>query len=366
MEDIDRDIIQLLSKRKKITDDIVKFKSQQQAKVFTPAIEEAILTWRGEMADEHKLCKDLIVDVFRLVLFDAYHLSCTSHQKVQKGEAIKQLLFIGDSQPMGTLFSDLLSRSGYQCLTINAITQLLPSELEQCSAIFITDSLKSTLDTLVTDYKLRTDTLIVNVDQVDTDSMSYLTERYLGPSVGLNPMFSASSKAITKEVVFICHGNMPTRYVWLVEQLKMWGLTTIHAPTTEHDQLMLSKSVLNQFTVLFHAMKLMTQGVDLEQLLNTTGPHYRLQLVLMGQYFSKSKQLKLDTLMTPDAIAFFKSCEQEMARLVSLLENGEREQLEKLITDIQAWFGEYADKFDDESNRLSRLQPLNDTQDMLG
>lgn len=358
IESIDEQIVKLLSDRKKITDDIVKHKASHQTRAFSPLVEDTVLEERKRFAQKNDIDPDFVTDLFRLVLFDGYQRSCTSLTKVIKGEEIRQIVIIGDTDPISSLMHELFSRTGYSCLVAANIEELNQELIDRTDVIFVAEPLEPVWESLKSQFQVSTSTLIVNLNNVNTESMDFLATHYAGPGLGLHPMFSPANSSLTKQVMYVCHGNMPTRYVWLIEQFKMWGLSIIQSSSSEHDHLMLIKSSLNHFFILLHALELVEQGIELDTLLSSTGPNYRLALMNLGKYFHHPKQLKLPMLFRAESIQLFKRCSDDMNTLINILETGDHASLDKLVDKIQHWFGEQASEFDDESNRLSRLQPL--------
>lgn len=362
---IDNDVVALLSKRKAITDKIFQFKHEQQSSAYVESNERAIISWRKKVAAEHNVNETLIEDVFRLVMYDAYHSTSVNYPKVAKAEHINNIALIGNNNLYADFFQKLFNNSGYQTEIITDLASQKSDFLLSVDVLIVTEPIKPVLNSLSEQFKVPASLLIVDLSMINMESIDYLMTHHAGPSLGLHPMFSPSVKGLNKEVIFLCHGNLPTKYIWLVDQLKMWGVKVLQTSPTEHDNLMLITSSLNQFFVFLHAKYLVDQNISLKTLLNSSGPSYRLSLMMLGRYFSKAKPLKAKRFFNPEAINLFKQCNADITTFIALLEKNDQAAFAKQYHEIQQWFAQYANAFDQESNRLSRLQPLNPLDELI-
>ena len=105
---VDNEVVALLSKRKAITDKIFQFKHSQQSSAYVEGNERAIINWRKKVATEHNISEALIADVFRLVMYDAYHSNEIKYPKVSKAEHINTLLLLDIVMFMQRFFSSSL------------------------------------------------------------------------------------------------------------------------------------------------------------------------------------------------------------------------------------------------------------------
>lgn len=356
---IDRSIIDLLSQRKSLTDKVVKFKSEHQARIYDPSIEETVLGWRREYAQEHtNVGPDMVEDIFRLVMYDAYHLADITYQRVIKAINVRKVLMLGKDFSYGKLLHDLFSKSGYDSIVIEELEQLDDLNFSDIDAVFITSSLVASVEALLKQGGFSPDTLLVVFGNLEARSINTIGNMHSGPTLGLQPMFSAASKTLTKEVIFICHGHFVTRYLWLLDQIKMWGLIPVQADPTDYEKLMLVINSLNHLVNISDAIRLVDQKVDINTLIRSIGPNYRMSLMSLGRHFSPDKPLNLDSLFSRKTVRMFSQFTGGVKRILDILEADDRQAMEAEYKRICDWFGESADTFEHEANRLSRLQPF--------
>lgn len=359
IDEIDRKVIQLLSQRKELTDEVVKFKSEHQARVFEPTIEETVLSWRRDYAEqESNLNPDMVVDIFRLVMYDAYHLADISYQRVLKANNIREIVIVGQNHGYNALLNDLFTKSGYTSLVIEETNDIKDHDFSQVDAVFMTTPYKKVLESLQKQASFSSNTLLVIFGGLEARTMDYLGNVYSGPTLGLQPMFSASSKTLTKEVIFICHGHFATRYLWLIDQIKMWGLIPVQAPPSDFNKLMMVISGLNSLINMADADRLLRQNVDINTLVKSVGPNMRIGFMNLGRHFSHKNDFNIESLFEAKTIKMFKQYKNGVTGLLQDLEDGDRDALRKRHQQICDWFGEAADLFDNEANRITKLQPF--------
>lgn len=299
---IDRSIIDLLGARKELTDKVVRFKSEQQARVFEPSIEETVLGWRRDYAqDKQKINPELAVDIFRLVMYDAYHLADITYQRVIKSNAIQNILILDKPGSYGGVLDGLFGKSGYDSTFVDHFDDLTSEQFSMADAVFIGTPIVPTLEALQKQNGLFPDKLIVLFGNLDANSMDALGNLHSGPTLGLQPMFSPAAETLTKDVIFICHGNLATRYLWLIDQIKMWGLIPVQASPADYDKLMLVMNSLNQLISITHASRLVDYNIDVDTLMKSVGPNYRLSLINLGRHFANKNTRNLSSLFEPKA-----------------------------------------------------------------
>lgn len=356
---IDRSIIDLLNKRKSLTDEVVKFKSEHQARVYEPSIEEMVLGWRRDYTKENtNISQDMVEDIFRLVMYDAYHLADITYQRVTKASHVRKVLILGSNSSYGKLLNDLFNKSGYDSFVIEELAQLNDLSFSDIDAVFITSPLVDSVEALLKKGGVSPNTLLVVFGNLEARSIDIVGNMHSGPTLGLQPMFSAASKTLTKEVIFICHGHFVTRYLWLLDQIKMWGLIPVQADPTDYERLMLVINSLNHLINLSDAIRLVDQKVDVNTLIKSVGPNYRLSLMSLGRHFSKDKPFNLDPLFARKTVRMFSQFTDGANRILDILEADDRHAMEAEYKRVCNWFGESADIFEHEANRLSRLQPF--------
>lgn len=365
IDDIDRQMIQLLSRRKKLTDEVVKFKSEHHSRVFDPLIEETVLGWRRDYAErESNISPDMVEDIFRLVMYDAYHLADISYQRVLKAKTIREIIVVGKKQGYNALLNQLFTKSGYETRVFESSSELEGYDVAKVDAVFITTPYQQVLETLQKQPGFSQNTLVVLFGGLEARSMDYLGNVYSGPTLGLQPMFSAGSKTLTKEIIFICHGNLATRYLWMLDQIKMWGLIPVQAPPSDFGKLMTVISGLNSLINMADADRLLKQNIDINTLVESVGPSLRIGFMNLGRHFSANKDFNVESLFEVKTIKMFRQYSNGVSQILQYLDSGNKDALEAKHKEICEWFGDSADAFDDEANRITKLQPfvqMNDT-----
>lgn len=183
--------------------------------------------------------------------------------------------------------------------------------------------------------------------------MQAMLAAHSGPVVGLHPMFGPDVGSFAKQVIVYCDGRQPQAYQWLLEQLQVWGARLHSISAVQHDQNMAFIRALRHFATFAYGLHLAEENVGMEQLLALSSPIYRLELMMVGRLFAQDAQLYADIIMaSPDNLALIKRYYQRFGEAIRLLEGQKKEAFIETFQRIARWFGEDAQRFQDESRAL--------------
>jgi len=97
----------------------------------------------------------------------------------------------------------------------------------------------------------------------------------------------------------------------------------------------------------------MTEGADLNQLIEMSSPIYRLELMMVGRLFAQDPVLYTDIIFAnSDNIAMMKRFAYRFLELLEEVELGDKDEFIRLFSQVADWFGDYADIFLAESKAL--------------
>ena len=346
IDDIDSQLIALLAKRLVVTTKIGELKSIEGIPIIAPKREAAMFINRREKAEKSGVSGDLIEDILRRLMRDSY-----ASQNINGYQCInpncKKVVIIGGKGKLGSVFFDLFKRSDYQVVTLEQNDWLNSDAiLSDASLVIVSVPIRLTSTVIHRLNNLPKDCILADFTSVKESPLYEMMKVHSGPVVGLHPMFGPDVKGLIKQTIIVCDGREKAKYQWLLKQFQVWGAKTYAVEAHEHDQAMSMVQVMRHFSTIAYGYHLMTEGVDIEHLVNMSSPIYRLELIMVGRLFAQNPILYSDIIFAnPDNISMMKRFAYRFLELLEDVEQGDKEAFVAMFSQVSTWFGDYADDF---------------------
>jgi chorismate mutase/prephenate dehydrogenase len=342
IDEIDSQLVQLLSKRAKITAQVGKYKSQVGLPIYVPEREAELIAKRRAEAEQQKVSPVLVEDLLRRIMRESYHTQnvdylCTNPQ-------IKKIVVVGGAGALGKIFVDMFKRSGYlvQLLELNdwpnADTILVDAGLVLVAVpIKLTESIISRLTNLPSNC------VLVDITSTKQKPLAAMMAAHKGPVLGLHPMFGPDIASLVKQVVVVCHGRNAEEYEWLLKQIRIWGGILQQTTAKEHDDAMVFIQVMRHFCSFVFGAHLAGENPPLERLIALSSPIYRLELAMVGRLFAQDPSLYADIIFNNvDSVDLLKRFIGRFEQAITLVEEGNKGEFIKQFSQIGSWFGDYS------------------------
>ncbi|WHP79699.1 bifunctional chorismate mutase/prephenate dehydrogenase [Edwardsiella anguillarum] len=353
IDEVDKALLGLLARRLQLVAQVGEVKSRYGLPVYVPEREAAMLASRRAEAQLLGVSPDLIEDVLRRVMRESY-LSENDKGFKALNPALRPVVIVGGAGQMGRLFARMLRLSGYSVRILE--TQDWPRAEALCAdagMVMISVPIHLTEAAIARLPPLPADCLLVDLASVKGGPMRAMLAAHSGPVVGLHPMFGPDVGSFAKQVIVYCDGRQPQAYQWLLEQLQVWGARLHRISAVQHDQNMAFIQALRHFATFAYGLHLAEENVSMEQLLALSSPIYRLELMMVGRLFAQDAQLYADIIMaSPDNLALIKRYYQRFGEAIRLLDGQNKEAFIETFQHIARWFGDDAQRFQDESRAL--------------
>ena len=118
IDQIDRELIALLSERLKLVAEVGKVKSEHGIPVYAPDREKVMIEVRRQEAEKQGVPADLIEDVLRRVMRESY-ANENKHGFKQVNSKINKVVIVGGKGKLGRLFDRFFSLSSYQVAVLD-------------------------------------------------------------------------------------------------------------------------------------------------------------------------------------------------------------------------------------------------------
>lgn len=360
IDSLDRELIQLFSKRLELVSQVGKVKHQHGLPIYAPDREIAMLQARRLEAEKAGISPDLIEDVLRRFMRESYTNENQFGFKTVNPN-IKKIVIVGGYGKLGGLFARYLRASGYPISVLERDDwDVAKSILANADAVIVSVPIANTLETIerLKPY-LTENMLLADLTSVKREPLAKMLAIHKGAVLGLHPMFGPDIASMAKQVVVRCDGRFPERYEWLLEQIQIWGAKIYQTDAVEHDHNMTYVQALRHFSTFANGLHLSKQPVNLANLLALSSPIYRLELAMIGRLFAQDAELYADIIMDKaENLEVIESLKQTYEEALTFFENHDRQGFIDAFHQVREWFGEYSEQFLKESHQL--LQQAND------
>ena len=353
IDDIDSELVNLLAKRLKVTTKVGALKSTAGMPIYAPEREAKLFELRRKQAVDAGISADLIEDVLRRLIRDSYaSQEATGYQCINP--QCNKVVIIGGKGQLGRIFVDLFNRSNYKVVILEEKDWPQSDNiLSDAALVIVAVPIRLTSTIIQRLNNLPEDCILADVTSIKESPLFEMMKVHSGPVVGLHPMFGPDVTGFLKQTIISCEGRFPEKYQWLLDQFKVWGAKVYPVNAQDHDQAMSMVQVMRHFSTIAYGYHLMTEGVELSQLVNMSSPIYRLELIMVGRLFAQNSVLYTDIIFAnPENISMMKRFAYRFLELLEDVQAGDKASFVEMFDQVSHWFGDYADIFLQESKGM--------------
>ena len=355
IDEVDRQMVELLARRLALVEQVGVVKSQHGLPIYAPDREAAMLASRRQEAESKGVPADLIEDVLRRTMRESYSSENDSGFKCLNPQ-LRPIVIVGGHGQLGQLFQRMFELSGYQVRILGRDDWHRADEiLHDAGMVVVSVPIHMTEAIIAKLGQLPEDCILTDLTSVKSGPLQAMLEVHSGPVVGLHPMFGPDIPSLAKQVVVYCDGRNPESYQWLLEQIQIWGASLNRISAIEHDQGMTLIQALRHFTSFVYGVHLAEEDPKIDQLMSLSSPIYRLELAMVGRLFAQDAQLYADIIMSaPQNLAMIKRFHQRFGEAIEMLDHQDKAAFKQAFSQVEHWFGDYAQHFLVESQGLLR------------
>jgi chorismate mutase/prephenate dehydrogenase len=359
IDEVDQQIVELLSRRLALVEQVGEIKSQHGLPIYDPNREAAMLASRRKEAEKKGVPPQLIEDILRRTMRESYASEKDAGFKCFNPK-LRSIVMIGGHGQLGRLFGRMFKLSGYDVKILGRQDWDKAEDLlHDAGMVVVTVPIHLTLDVIAKLEHLPDDCILCDLTSIKSKPLSAMLNVHRGPVIGLHPMFGPDVPNLAKQVIVYCDGRDAEQYQWLLQQLSVWGASLCQIDAQSHDHGMTLIQALRHFTSFVYGLHLSKENPDLEKLLQLSSPIYRLELVMVGRLFGQDPNLYGDIILSSeeniDMIRRFYQCFTEAMQII---EKGDKSQFIESFSKVSEWFGAYSQQFMSESQNL--LKHAND------
>ncbi|MBF8999189.1 bifunctional chorismate mutase/prephenate dehydrogenase [Vibrio nitrifigilis] len=350
---VDKQMVELLSRRLALVEQVGVVKSQHGLPIYAPDREAAMLASRREEAERQGVPPQLIEDILRRTMRESYSSEKDSGFKCLKPE-LRSVVLIGGRGQLGTLFGRMFRLSGYEVKVIEKDDWSQADEiLHDAGLVIVTVPIHLTLEVIGKLNKLPKDCILADFTSIKSKPLKAMLDVHEGPVVGLHPMFGPDVPSLAKQVVVCCDGRGAEHYQWLLEQLGIWGASICNIAAEDHDHGMTMIQALRHFTTFAYGVHLSKVKPNMAQLLQLSSPIYRLEIAMVGRLFAQDPNLYGDIILSSqENVDMIERFHKSFTESVELIKRGDKQGFIDNFGKVSEWFGDYSEQFMRESQNL--------------
>jgi chorismate mutase / prephenate dehydrogenase len=346
IDTIDRQLVDLLGRRRRVVEEVAKIKHQHDLPTFHPAREENLISARRAQAVQVGLDADYIEDLFRTVLRHSRvgQLETLGRRGIRPGAKV---LLIGGKGSMGRFFDRWLRLSDYETRVLDREdwpqVEALSQGVELCLLMVPIDVTTSVAARI--GPSLPPNCVLADITSLKSEPLKAMLAAHAGPVVGLHPLFGPATTSMDKQIVVVTPGRQPDACKWFLDQLTVWGNVLVETTAEEHDETMGIVQALRHFATFAFGQFLHSRGVPISRTLDLSSPIYRLELAMVGRLFAQDPRLYAEIVFaTPERRALLKDFIQSLQQNLRLVEAGDKEEFVARFHKIADWFGPFSEQ----------------------
>ncbi|MDZ7772636.1 MAG: bifunctional chorismate mutase/prephenate dehydrogenase [Balneolaceae bacterium] len=354
IDDIDGQILDLLSERNGIIREVIEKKIDNRLPIYAPRREQQKSdSFRAE-AEKRGLDPDWAEDFLRMIMSSS-RASQSSTRFPRATEEPREILIVGAKGGMGSLYARIAEQTGHRVHRIDKhnwheLEEMVPN-LDMAIVSVPINVTGEVIRRLAP--KLGGETLLADFTSNKTEPIQAMLEAHEGPVAGLHPMHGPGVQNLSKQLMVVCAARRPEAAGWFTEQCRLWGMRVVEADPEKHDHVMHLVQGLRHFVALLHGSFMKTYDLDPRDMLDYSSPIYRAELMMTGRIFAQSAELYADIVFADEErrellLRFF----EHHQKLAELVKADDKEGFIREFEAVTDFFGSFATQALQESGYL--------------
>lgn len=356
---IDRDVLQLLSRRMALVAEVAEYKRGHGRKIRDFAREREILDDRRRRGERLGLSEGVIESMWRLLLWASREHQAALRAEVPPDVEPVTVAIVGGKGGMGRAMARLFGDLGHAVMIADVDTELSPKEAAALADVVVVSVPIAMTEPVIREVgpHVREDALLMDVTSVKEAPLAAMLASTRASVVGTHPMFGPNVHSLQGQRVVVCPGRGEAWEAWLRRMLSARGLVVTDATAAQHDRAMAVVQVLNHYQTQVLGLTLARFGVPIEETLRFTSPAYLMELYVAGRHFAQSPALygpiEMRNPRTAEVTAAFQAAARELG---DVLASGDQARFAAIFDEVRAFYGPFgAEAVEQSSFLIDRL-----------
>ena len=343
LDAIDRDILQLLSRRMGIVAEVASYKRAHKVRIRDLEREREVLGDRAQRGEKLGLPAGVIESVYRMLLLASRDRQAALRAEVPEGMEPRTIAIVGGKGGMGRSLERLFGDLGHAVMISDVDTALSPVEAAKLADVVVVSVPIRETEAVIRQLgpHVRRESLLMDVTSLKTFPLEAMMEATEASVVGTHPMFGPGVHGYTGQRIVVCPGRGDAWLEWVEETFRARGLVVTRTTPERHDRAMSVVQVLNHFQTQVMGLALSRAGVKLEDSLEFTSPAYLLETYVVGRHFAQAPGLYGPIeMLNPRAAEITEIFQTAAADVARVITSGDQEAFDALFAEVRAFFGE--------------------------
>jgi chorismate mutase/prephenate dehydrogenase len=355
LDDIDREIIELLARRRQVERGVADFKRAENIQIRDAGREAQVLAARRALAAELGLDPEAVESIYRQILIASRDYQASINLSPAPDAGPKTVLIVGGAGQMGGMLQSLFEDLGHRVLVADVGSAQSAEALAPSADVVVISVPISATEAVIRQVgpHLRPDALLCDVTSIKAAPLAAMLQSTRASVVGTHPMFGPGSSTLLGQRVVLCRGRGDAWYSWLSDSLRSRGLVITEADADEHDRGMGLVQVLTHFQTQVFGLALARTGIPLAASRRFTSPAYLMELYVAARHFAQSSELygpiEMRNPRTPEVTEQFQRAAVEISEILA---TGDQERFAAMFREVRAFFGDFAREATEESRFL--------------
>ena len=340
---VDRDILQLLSRRMGIVAEIAAYKRGHGRRIRDFDRERNVLDDRRGRAARLGLNEGAIESIWRLLM-----LASRDHQAALRAEVPLHMepvtvAIIGGRGGMGRAMARLFEDLGHAVLIADVDTELSPVDAAKLADVVVI-SVPIDVTTEVIEQvgpHVREEALLMDVTSLKSAPLASMLKATRASVIGTHPMFGPNVHSVQGQRVVLCSGRGEPWEKWLIRAFEARGLVVTNTTADAHDRAMAVVQVLNHFQTQVFGIALARFGVPVEETLQFASPAYLMELYVAGRHFAQSPELysaiEMNNPRVDEVLQTYRAAADALAKTI---EARDRDGFRQMFEEVRGYYGE--------------------------
>lgn len=352
---IDRDVLQLLSRRMAIVAEIADYKRANHVRIRDLKREAEVLEDRCRRAEQLGVPRAEVESIYRLIMLYSRDQQAALRAEVPPESEPKSVAVIGGKGRMGALLGRLFADLGQIVLIADVDTPLTPRVAAETADVVIISVPIETTEQVIRDIgpHVRPDALLMDVTSIKQKPLEAMLASTQASVLGTHPMFGPGVHSLQGQRVTICPGRGDAWRDWVVQMLAARGLIITHASAEEHDRAMALVQVLTHFQTEVLGAALARTGTPLSESLRFTSPAYLMELYVTARHFAQEPRLygpiQMNNPRTQEVVAGFRRAVDDLQQI---LVTHDQARFSALFDEVRKFFGDFTQEALEKSSFL--------------
>jgi chorismate mutase/prephenate dehydrogenase len=352
---IDRDVLQLLSRRMALVAEVAEYKRSSGRKIRDFAREREILDDRSRHAEKLGLSAGVIESMWRLVLWASREHQAGLRAEVPPDVEPVTVAIIGGKGGMGRCMARLFGDLGHAVMVADVDTELRPIDAAALADVVVISVPIEATERVIREIGpvVREDALLMDVTSIKEGPLAVMMASSRSSVVGTHPMFGPNVHSLQGQRVVLCSGRGQEWEAWLRRMLGARGLVVTDADAAQHDRAMAVVQVLNHFQTQVLGLTFARFGVPIEETMKFTSPAYLMELYVAGRHFAQSPALygpiEMRNPRMPEVTRAFRGAAQELSEI---LEAQDQTRFAEIFEEVRRYYGEFGKEAVEQSSFL--------------